>query len=199
MSWAAKTYTFSPSTTAASAEVNQNFDDAFTAINTAMPSGGIILWSGAIVDIPSGWYLCNGANSTPDLRNKFIVGAGDSYAVAATGGANSVTLNDTQIPAHTHSGYTGYTDVNHYHQDAGHTHVVEGLWLHSGNTEQVGDTNINAQYGDRTSNTGYASIGWQVGGTTNHRHSFTTDNGTGGGGSHENRPPYYALAWIRKS
>ena len=52
----------------------------------------IILWSGATNNLPSGWVLCDGTNSTPDLRNRFVVGAGDSYAVGATGG--SVTAND---------------------------------------------------------------------------------------------------------
>jgi len=48
--------------------------------------GAIVLWSGAIVDIPEGWVLCDGNNGTPDLRNKFVVGAGNTYAVDATGG-----------------------------------------------------------------------------------------------------------------
>lgn len=48
--------------------------------------GMIVLWSGAIVDIPDGWVLCDGDNGTPDLRNRFIVGAGDTYAVDAAGG-----------------------------------------------------------------------------------------------------------------
>ena len=56
-------------------------------------SGMIILWSGATNNLPSGWVLCDGTNSTPDLRNRFVVGAGDSYAVGATGG--SVTATDT--------------------------------------------------------------------------------------------------------
>ena len=220
--WASKSYTFSPSTTAASAEVNQNFDDAFAAINTGMPSGGIILWSGSIVSIPSGWYLCNGANSTPDLRNRFIVGAGDSYAVNDTGGAASVTLSSAQIPVHTHSGNTGYTDVNHYHNgtvDSGgvdHVHGPESGVTHfyqydAANTNETYDANTTTGGNNRerkASNTGGASAyahqhtfttSWQTGGTTNHRHIFTTDNGTGGGGSHENRPPYYSLAFIMKS
>jgi len=54
-----------------------------------MVSGGIILWSGAVVDVPSGYVLCDGSNGTPDLRNRFIVGAGDTYAVAASGGTAS--------------------------------------------------------------------------------------------------------------
>lgn len=51
----------------------------------AMP-GMIILWSGAVVDIPSGWQLCNGTNGTPDLRDRFLVGAGSAYAPDDTGG-----------------------------------------------------------------------------------------------------------------
>ena len=54
-------------------------------------SGMIILWSGSTGSIPSGWVLCNGANSTPDLRDRFVVGAGSSYAVGNTGGANTRT------------------------------------------------------------------------------------------------------------
>ncbi|MCK5607237.1 hypothetical protein KAR91_35465 [Candidatus Pacearchaeota archaeon] len=69
-----------------------------------LPSGLILVWSGAIVDIPAGFVLCNGANGTPDLRNRFVVGAGDTYSVDDTGG----TVN------HTH---TGTTD--------GHTHEHE--------------------------------------------------------------------------
>jgi len=52
-----------------------------------VPSGIIVLWSGAIVNIPAGWVICDGINSTPDLRDKFIVGAGTTYNPADTGGA----------------------------------------------------------------------------------------------------------------
>lgn len=62
---------------------------------SAVPSGCILLWSGSIATIPTGYVLCNGANSTPDLRNRFVMAAGDTYAVAATG--------DGTIPAHTHT------------------------------------------------------------------------------------------------
>ncbi len=56
------------------------------------PSGGIVLWSGVTTNIPSGWVLCDGQNSTPDLRDKFVIGAGGSYNPSATGGAETVTL-----------------------------------------------------------------------------------------------------------
>ena len=57
-----------------------------------VPVGGIIMWSGATNNIPSGWALCDGNNGTPNLQDKFIVGAGSSYAVAATGGSADATL-----------------------------------------------------------------------------------------------------------
>jgi len=76
-----------------------------------VPSGGIIIWSGAANAIPNGWVLCDGNNSTPDLRDRFVVGAGSgsSYSVGNTGGANSVTLTTNQIPSHTHS----YSSANY--------------------------------------------------------------------------------------
>ena len=72
-------------------------------ISAAIPSGGIIIWSGASNAIPSGWYLCNGSNGTPDLRNRFIVGAGSGYGVGNTGGsanATLVTVSYTHLRAH---------------------------------------------------------------------------------------------------
>ena len=89
-----------------------------------VPSGIIAIWSGAENAIPSGWYLCNGSNSTPDLRDRFIVGSGtgSSYSIGATGGAATVTLSTSQLPAHSHS------TNNHNHSasvsDPGHGHSV---------------------------------------------------------------------------
>jgi hypothetical protein len=78
------------------------------------PTGGIIMWSGSVATIPSGWYLCNGANGTPDLRNRFVVGAGSTYAPAATGGsADAVTVSHTHtITDPTHSHLETYFDAN---------------------------------------------------------------------------------------
>jgi hypothetical protein len=63
-----------------------------------IPVGGIIMWSGSIASIPTGWALCNGSSGTPDLRDRFIVGAGNNYSVAGVGGTA-----DSQLPAHTHN------------------------------------------------------------------------------------------------
>lgn len=60
------------------------------------PTGIINLWAGAIVDIPAGWVLCDGNNGTPDLRDRFLVGAGDSFDPNDSGGSNT----------HTHAGTT---------------------------------------------------------------------------------------------
>ena len=63
-----------------------------------VPVGGIIMWSGATNNIPSGWALCDGQNGTPNLQDRFIVGAGNTYAVDATGGSADATL-----VSHTHN------------------------------------------------------------------------------------------------
>lgn len=151
MSWASISYTFSPSTVIKSSEVNQNFSDVVADLDTAMPSGGIILWSGSIASIPSGWYLCNGSNSTPDLRDRFVVGAGSTYAVGATGGEASHVLTEAELPANAAQKWYGTR------YDSGGTSV--------GN---VADKNVGFQ-------------------------------NAGSGSAHENRPPYYALAYIQKS
>lgn len=57
----------------------------------AVPAGGIIMWSGSIVSIPTGWVICDGTNGTPDLRDRFVVGAGTTYSVGGTGGATTHT------------------------------------------------------------------------------------------------------------
>ena len=78
-------------------------------------SGMIMLWSGSIVSIPTGWLICDGTNSTPDLRDRFVVGAGTTYAVNATGGsANAV------VPSHTHTA----TDSGHTHTQTGYTSAI---------------------------------------------------------------------------
>ena len=77
-----------------------------------VPSGGIIIWSGAANAIPSGWVLCDGNNSTPDLRGRFVVGYSNTdndYDVGDTGGNKQQTLSINQIPSHSHS----YSSANH--------------------------------------------------------------------------------------
>ena len=81
-----------------------------------VPAGAILMWSGAQNAIPSGYVICDGNNGTPNLFNRFIVGAGSSYAVDATGGSANTTLGTSNLPGHSHS------TPNHTHTIAGHTH-----------------------------------------------------------------------------
>ena len=80
-------------------------------INYAIPAGMIMIWSGSEATIPTGWVLCDGTNSTPDLQNNFVVGAGDTYAVADTGGETEHVLTIAELAAHTHS-YTQPSNTN---------------------------------------------------------------------------------------
>jgi hypothetical protein len=99
------------SATATTQSANDNSTKVATTAYVAaagIPSGGIIIWSGSSGSIPSGWYLCDGSNSTPDLRNRFVVGATSTYAVGATGGSA-----DAIVVSHTHSV-----------SDPGHNHTV---------------------------------------------------------------------------
>lgn len=98
-------------TAATGTNTTQLATTAFVLAN-GVPSGVILLWSGSVASIPTGWYLCNGANGTPDLRNNFVVGAGSTYSVGATGGsANSIVVS------HTHS----VVDPGHLHAQNGQT------------------------------------------------------------------------------
>lgn len=148
----------------------------------AVPAGLISMWSGATVQsIPAGWALCDGTQGTPDLRDRFIVGAGASYAPGATGGATSVTLTEGQMPSHTHtfSGSTNTTGAHSHDYDKSDTRAGAA-------SPQVG-------IGSNTyTTTPTTSAG-------DHAHTFSGTTGSKGSGqSHENRPPFYALAYIMK-
>lgn len=89
-------------------------------LTTPFLTGMIMMWSGSIATIPTGWVLCNGANGTPDLRNKFVVCAdADVSSVAkstisgsAAQSGGSTTIDITQMPAHTHNVGASATDTS---------------------------------------------------------------------------------------
>jgi hypothetical protein len=150
-------------------------DDSTKLATTAfvrdiIPSGVIVMWSGSIASIPSGWLICDGSNSTPDLRNRFIVGAGSTYSVAGTGGsADAITVS------HTHTATV--TDPGHAHS------ILIGEGFSTGNSVQY----TNSVTGSRNvinSNTTGISV---------------ANSTTGSSGTNANLPPYYALAYIMKS
>jgi len=143
------------------------------------PSGMIVLWSGSTGSIPSGWVLCNGSNSTPDLRNRFVVGAGDTYSVDATGGSANATL-----VSHTHTASSSVTDPGHFHN------VLPRLSGAFSNTGAFIQTATTAQSQTGVGNTDTKTTGISV---------STSLSTAGSSATNANLPPYYALAYIMKT
>lgn len=145
-----------------------------------VPVGLIIMWSGSVATIPTGWNLCDGNNGTSDLRNKFIPGSGSDYAVNASGGYDTRAVSGTltvathiltldEMPQHRHS----ITDYYHNMGARTWSEVPPGL------------DNITSH----TINTGAAGSGQA------HGHTGSTITGD----AYDNKPPYYALCLIQKS
>jgi len=154
----------------------QSFIGDGSSLTGVFPIGGIIMWSGSVASIPSGWSLCDGTNSTPDLRNRFVVGAssgtGDTtypgLSVDATGGSA-----DAVVVEHNHS----ITQTDHSH-----------------GYKETSENNQNRDPGDAVVNQG-ADAGASTGGA---QANITIDN-AGVSGTNQNLPPWYALAFIMRT
>jgi hypothetical protein len=149
-------------------------DGTSVSWGAAFVSGMIIMWSGSIITIPSGWLLCNGSSGTPDLRDRFVIGAGNAYAVNATGGTA-----DSIVVSHTHTASSSVSDPGHFHLYGGSRQVQAG-----------GDNSGPYVGGNSFYNTSSQTTGITVG---------TTVTTTGSSGTGQNLPPYYALCYIMKS
>jgi microcystin-dependent protein len=162
----------------------QTYDNLYGIIGTqpatgaTIPAGLISMWSGSIGSIPSGWYLCDGSNGTPNLTDRFIIGAGSTYAVNGTGGISSVTLTTSNMPAHTHAATSTVTDPGHVHQYL--------LKQNNGTGRSASGNESNGVLTDTTT----ASTGITV---------TTTNASNGSGTSFSILNPYYALAFIQKA
>jgi microcystin-dependent protein len=195
-------------------KLNTDLDAIDAAIYASFPIGGIILWSGSVASIPANWAICDGTSGTPNLRDRFVVGAGSTYAVDATGGAATVTLDATQIPAHSHTADGDLTAAS----AGAHTHTV------SGSTNTTGSHRHSQPFGNQNGGNTYSFAGQinlvgtvaetgmnyagdhshTVTGTAAsagaHTHDITgSTSSVGGGLAHENLPPYYALAYIMRT
>ncbi len=108
----------------------------------SVPSGGIIMWAGTEAQIPSGWYLCNGNNGTPNLVNRFIICAGDSYTPPTWDDVNKVVTSPGQtggVNTHTHDlqnhiHVVNAVNIDHTHSMQSHTHAHSHTHLVSGYT-----------------------------------------------------------------
>ena len=141
----------------------------------AFVAGMIMLWSGSSASIPSGWLLCDGSSSTPDLRNRFVVGAGSTYAVGATGGSA-----DAIVVSHSHTASSSVSDPGHLHQ----TIVGNVLFGTSPGSGLQGYTTSGRD--NTVSNTTGISVS-------------TSISTSGSSGTNANLPPYYALCYIMKA
>lgn len=189
-----------------------------------VPAGVIVAFHGSV--IPSGWAVCNGLNGTPNLQDRFIIGASNSRAAGSSGGEVSVLLTAEQsgLPAHghtinsadaTHSHTASDTNLEHSHgMDYGGTHGHLGKWIPFINNLNVGGTGKTATQGGN----GHDAIpedGNHVHGIHNalgtHSHTVSSASPThshtlvpeparkqNASLAHNNMPPYYALVYIMK-
>jgi hypothetical protein len=146
---------------------------------TSFVTGMIMMWYGTVSTIPAGWFLCNGSNSTPDLRNKFVIAAD-----ADSGGAAKTTVTGTATQS---GGSADAVVVTHTHvaTDTGHTH---------GYTAPSAYTQATAGGGGTAAGSGALTTG------TNTALNITNAVPVGSvSGTNQNLPPYYALCYIMKS
>jgi len=150
-----------------------------TASAGMLPSGVIVMWSGTLASIPSGWALADGTNGTPDLRDKFIYGVSASENPGATGGATSHSHTYSTVPLHNHSASVS-TDGSHSHGNGIIGTSSFGNFVGAGNS-YLSSANTTAG-GSHTHTVTIGSTG-----STNPTTATTSS-----------LPPYYKLAFIMK-
>ncbi len=179
-----------------------NFSELYRlrTLKDLQPIGLIQMWGGTIENIPLGWKLCDGNDGTPNLTDKFIVGAGDNYEVGNQGGSKEVALTEAQMPRHSHNGSTQDAGTHSHsisinqagnHSHSGHVTEATGTWKGGGGNSAPNSTSTPgnvSQNGLHTHSANIANAGA-------HNHSFSTQE-VGQSQPHENRPPYFALCYI---
>ena len=174
-------------------------------LNSILPTGLITMWSGSADAIPSGWDLCDGSNGTPDLRNRFIVGAGSTYQPGNTGGSDAVTLTVENMPPHNHGhNLSVASNGSHTHNFSGTTSISYSI-TSTGSGKAVYSSNPGTKYDivNVLNSSGGVNHSHTYSGTTtaagDHVHAISgAITNSGLGQAHENRPPYYALCFIMK-
>ena len=162
--------------------------------NGTTPIGGIIMWSGSTA--PVGWALCNGGKvngyKTPNLKGRFVVGYDNGDAnynnpgdlstkgtgSSNVGGAKEVVLTNNQMPRHNHGGSTEIDGIHSHKFKLGY---------------EDDDSGGGGSYNEYTFDPGKTTLQTETDGV--HSHAINPDGGTS---AHENRPPYYTLAYIMR-
>lgn len=151
--------------------------------NDPFPVGAIQPWVGDPDDVPFGWKYCNGNNGTPDLRNKFVKCVPDAATnPGTTGGQNSFSLTESQLPAHAHSGSTDQVST--------HSHYVSVA--HENSVRSCGDLR---SWGPSSSEDDDVSITTDNG---SHSHGTKMTNETGDTSTIDNEPARVTAGFIQK-
>jgi len=152
-----------------------------------VPIGGILNWSSAAGSVPANYAICDGTIGTPDLRDRFVIGAGGAYAVSATGGANNYTL-----PGHTHDAIsTTANNITHNHPLVVTTDSVTA-GASADTTSSLGGTGV----GDAgTAHDHAISV---TSNTTSHHHTATGTYAAADLPGLDQRPPWWALYFIQR-
>lgn len=172
------------------ANLSSNIPSGFDFMHTNM----IALWNGLSSAVPSGWVICDGTNGTPDLRDRFVVGAGNTYSYGSTGNANtgstdpssqitvgSHALTVAEMPVHNHTFWTGGYGF-HNAVSGGYSSLINGGSQQ--NTWPTGEPEAGTQIiGNAGSGNGHVH---PLSGNLAHTHTYSL-------------PPYYGLFYIMKS
>jgi len=182
---------------------------ALNSASSGIPSGGIIMWSGSASNIPQGWALCNGTNGTPDLRNRFIVGAGSGYSPGNTGGATTNNLSHSHtVSSHSHS-ITAEAPATSAVGDHVHGINIKSQPVYTGDPDPLKDVRDGSDKKAASQSHTHYVVG-NSGGGGSHSHTVNSHSHGGNTGTAapstnsqlsstvENRPPYYALCFIMK-
>ena len=153
-------------------------------------SGAIVMWEGNIAFIPSGWALCNGQNGTPNLLDKFIVGSGEDYNAGDVGGSDSLSLRTEQLPAHSH---TMETAGDHYHGIQ--FSYYKELKRNTGSITNFTPRDFDGINGSCGPDGKFQCMSYNTSSSGTHVHTLSN---TGSGIAIDNRPQYYALAFLMK-
>ncbi len=147
------------------------------AMKGVIPSGVIWIWNGAADAVPEGWALCDGANGTPNLRGRFVLGCSDGYAQGSVGGEAEHKLVTAEMPSHSH---------------------VQRVTTSPTSTSSASVTQYRRITGTQTSSAAYTyATGSTASASTGARTTVSTA-ASGSGTAHNNMPPYYALCYIMK-
>lgn len=128
----------------------------------------IVIWSGTADNIPTGWQLCDGTNGTPDLRDKFVLGAGTTHAVGETGGEETHVLSVAEMPSHSH--------IQRMPNMSNQNNLINMTYA-------SGSQNISR---------------YEASSASGRSNSPVTTANNGSSQSHNNMPPYYTLCYIMK-